>query len=335
MILLLSYHVYSFSAPNGPIKFYRIRFSLGLLLLISTNRKMYYQELKSHEKLNPIVNLTQNQFKYVTTVTDSIYKELQSETEQKSYLSISLTSFLNYIYQKQRTNTNKLPTEKTLKWKVLQYMNDHHSMPLGIDMVAKQFDLSSGEVQQILQELTGTTFKNNMNRIRLRNAVALMQFDELSIVEIRKICGFSSDGLFYDVFKKEYGVLPKEYRQSLEEYTDNTGRTDAWEIYIYLQKNYRMPLTLTDISNKLHINKKQIERLLRESFSLSFKEMLNGYRVVIGRNLLVSTDKNVQEVASTVGFSQSSSFIQAFQKVYQDTPKQYVEAFKRKKQSNK
>lgn len=90
-----------------------------------------------------------------------------------------------------------------------------------------------------------------------------------------------------------------------------------------------MPLTLTDVSNKLHINKKQIERLLRESFSLSFKEMLNGYRVVIGRNLLVSTDKNVQEVASTVGFSQSSSFIQAFQKVYQDTPKQYVEAFKR------
>lgn len=174
LILLLSYHVYSFSAPNGPIKFYRIHFSLGLLLLISTNRKMYYQELKSHEKLNPIVNLTQNQFKYVTTVTDSIYKELQSETEQKSYLSISLTSFLNYIYQKQRTNTNKLPTEKTLKWKVLQYMTDHHSMPLGIDMVAKQFDLSSGEVQQILQELTGTTFKNNMNRIRLRNAVALM-----------------------------------------------------------------------------------------------------------------------------------------------------------------
>ncbi|WP_446919660.1 helix-turn-helix transcriptional regulator, partial [Klebsiella pneumoniae] len=48
--------------------------------------------------------------------------------------------------------------------------------------------------------------------IKLEKARSLLVSTSLSINEISQMCGYPSLQYFYSVFKKEYDVTPKEYR---------------------------------------------------------------------------------------------------------------------------
>lgn len=50
-------------------------------------------------------------------------------------------------------------------------------------------------------------------KVRLACARRLLLSTELSLNEIRDVCGFLSASYFYSVFKKNEGLAPGEYRE--------------------------------------------------------------------------------------------------------------------------
>ena len=52
-------------------------------------------------------------------------------------------------------------------------------------------------------------------------------------------------------------------------------------------------------------------------------DILSSYRVMVGMELLRTTDLDITDIAFRVGFNDSSYFIQAFKKKNGMTPKQY------------
>ena len=61
--------------------------------------------------------------------------------------------------------------------------------------------------------ITGQTFKEHVNYIRLRQATQMLLMTDNSITKIAMLCGFGSSNYFKDLFRASTGRSPREYRK--------------------------------------------------------------------------------------------------------------------------
>lgn len=86
---------------------------------------------------------------------------------------------------------------------------------LSVNSIADRFSISSGYYSRIFNEITGDTFPDYINNLRLKKASELLLSDKsLSIREIALNVGYSSESYFSASFKKKYGISPSKYRHS-------------------------------------------------------------------------------------------------------------------------
>ena len=82
----------------------------------------------------------------------------------------------------------------------------------GVEQLAHDLCMERTGLYKKLTALTDTTPVAFIRSIRLRRAAALLQEGKLTVNEIAERTGFSSPSYFTKCFKKEFGVLPSEYR---------------------------------------------------------------------------------------------------------------------------
>ena len=82
----------------------------------------------------------------------------------------------------------------------------------GVEQLAQDLCMERTGLYKKLTALTDTTPVAFIRSIRLRRAAALLQEGKLTVNEIAERTGFSSPSYFTKCFKKEFGVLPSEYR---------------------------------------------------------------------------------------------------------------------------
>ena len=82
----------------------------------------------------------------------------------------------------------------------------------GVEQLAQDLCMERTGLYKKLTALTDTTPVAFIRSIRLHRAAALLQEGKLTVNEISERMGFSSPSYFTKCFKKEFGVLPSEYR---------------------------------------------------------------------------------------------------------------------------
>ena len=144
----------------------------------------------------PIAALNSRNEKHLAFFCEEVLYEKKQTTNSFESLHISLISFISYLFQitKSRPFTKEAPP---VGWRCLEYLQLHHQDALTLDLVAKELKLSKEEIQHSLKELTGFTFLQLLNQVRIRNATALLQFPELAVQQIASICGYQSNAKFY------------------------------------------------------------------------------------------------------------------------------------------
>ena len=91
----------------------------------------------------------------------------------------------------------------------------------------------------------------------------------------------------------------------------------------FIQKNYNKKITLIDIASSGNCCKSKCSAIFKELLKQSPNQYLIDYRLDRSRNLLLSTDKTILEIAIEVGFNSSSYYCEAFRKKYSTSPTQY------------
>ncbi len=90
----------------------------------------------------------------------------------------------------------------------------------------KRFVQLSGKSQEhltrALKKYYGITPSEYINRIRLYNAAQLLKSSKKSVLDIVFECGFNNTSYFYECFKKEFGMSPKQYRDLNQAVIDPT-----------------------------------------------------------------------------------------------------------------
>ncbi|WP_455615939.1 helix-turn-helix transcriptional regulator [Eisenbergiella sp.] len=82
-----------------------------------------------------------------------------------------------------------------------------------VEELAKRFDLSQSALKSCFKEVFGLPIHTYLQEYRIRRAAALLQTQRnLSVAQAAGQVGYDSPGKFAAVFKRIYGVSPREYR---------------------------------------------------------------------------------------------------------------------------
>ena len=68
-------------------------------------------------------------------------------------------------------------------------------------------------LSKLVKAETGSTFKELLQQKRLTRAAKLIRETSLPISDIITAVGYDNTSFFYRVFRSEYGLTPREYRE--------------------------------------------------------------------------------------------------------------------------
>ncbi|MBR4390026.1 MAG: helix-turn-helix domain-containing protein [Prevotella sp.] len=105
----------------------------------------------------------------------------------------------------------KSPDEKLLE-RVMNTINKHISdSDLNVEMIAEEVGISRVHLHRKMKELTGQTPHDFIRNIRLKRAANLLVNQGMNVTEVMYACGFSNTASFSTLFKKFYGLSPRDY----------------------------------------------------------------------------------------------------------------------------
>ena len=130
------------------------------------------------------------------TTLDSLCHKLQEIVETFS------ESMFNYIPSKNNDIIKK----------AMLYMSEKFNTPLSLEEVAAHVHLHPSYFSTMFKNVTGSSFKEYLNKIRIEESKLLLLNTDFSIIDIAIAVGFEDQSYFSKVFKKFTGTTPKQFR---------------------------------------------------------------------------------------------------------------------------
>lgn len=114
------------------------------------------------------------------------------------------------LIRRERTDSAKLITQQAIS-----YINQNYSnQELSVDTICSILNVSAAYFSTIFKKETGMGFVNFLTRVRMEQALRLLNTTNEKAYTIAGQVGYSEPNYFSYVFKKEYGISPSKYRAS-------------------------------------------------------------------------------------------------------------------------
>ena len=112
-----------------------------------------------------------------------------------------------------------VPTERNLTPTGLRIIDDClYAFAMGgdpIEEVCRRYDLSAEGLSAVFYALTGRTYAEVRDALRLRIADDLMRYTDLPLSDLARRAGFSTPQLYARVVRRMFGTSPLERRAAL------------------------------------------------------------------------------------------------------------------------
>ncbi len=95
---------------------------------------------------------------------------------------------------------------------VMQYIAEHLNQDIGLEELARQFQLHKTHLARVFKEEAGVGVNEYIRRQRIERAKELLLQSQYRVNEIVYEVGFKSPQNFYTLFMRYVGLTPKEYR---------------------------------------------------------------------------------------------------------------------------
>lgn len=151
----------------------------------------------------PVQNLVEN----------LIWSVITKENNTHSLRQITMgLLFLNLLSCTDRMNQNSPDLyHQNIAVAAMHYIESHYRTA-SLEEFAKSVNLPAYQVSRLLSRHTGHTFKDLLQKQRMNRTAYLLLHTSLSLETIMSSIGYNNSSYFYRLFKREYGMTPKEYR---------------------------------------------------------------------------------------------------------------------------
>ena len=95
----------------------------------------------------------------------------------------------------------------------MNYIQSHTNGSVSVEDVAAQIHRSSSYLMRRFKAETGMKVGDYITKCKMEEARDLLVYGERSLAEISAYLGYSSQSYFQNVFKKQYGITPMQYRK--------------------------------------------------------------------------------------------------------------------------
>jgi YesN/AraC family two-component response regulator len=95
----------------------------------------------------------------------------------------------------------------------------------------------------------------------------------------------------------------------------------------YVNENIKEKLSMREVADYVHLNSSYFSVLFKEQTNMTFSEYVTRRKLQNAKNLLISTNSPVADVAEEVGYQTSKYFIKIFKEYEGKTPSQYRKEF--------
>lgn len=113
----------------------------------------------------------------------------------------------------QRAGAAKLPKGVSAEInRCMNYIQSHTNEAIAVEDVAAQIHRSGSYLMHRFKAETGMSVGDYITKCKLEEACDLLVYGRRSLAEISAYLGYSSQSYFQNVFKKQFGVTPTQYR---------------------------------------------------------------------------------------------------------------------------
>ncbi len=248
-----------------------------------------------------------------------------------SLIKVSILGELSKIFidHSMRVFAKEEPSPKPLGWNAILYISEYFGKDLTAEKVAKLFDSNSTTLNRELRNISGYNFIQTLNRVRVNIAASALLYEDMSLSYIATHSGFSSEVVFYRIFKQYVGVTPVEYRKQIINHNEDKVyrgmimSTSLMQILNHAYDNFSSSVDLKDASKSLFLSESTIRNIIFDKFGTNYKYIIFFNRIRHSEALLLTTDLPILDIAINVGFNCSRSFSRAFNKFHNMTPSEY------------
>lgn len=157
------------------------------------------QELHSDEE-------PQNQARLATIIR----RAMQSDAILDIYECFieAFENLCSHAYQSKHSHND------TLCDRIMEYIRENFTSPdMGLDMVARAFDIAPGYLSRFFKEQSGSNFLDFINKLRIEHAAYLLRTTEMSHGDVAVACGLSGAQSLNRIFNRILSLSPSVYRQ--------------------------------------------------------------------------------------------------------------------------
>lgn len=98
---------------------------------------------------------------------------------------------------------------------VISYIDFHYAEDLGLAFFADMLNLTKNYLSSLFKKETGLTLTDYIHQVRVRQAITLINSTSLPISTIATACGYNDINYFIRIFKKIFGISPKQYQKTI------------------------------------------------------------------------------------------------------------------------
>ncbi len=157
-----------------------------------------------------IISLGEDAFAEAMKAINKIRREDAREPDNRIFLY--LAEILHILYENRFKSPIRINDNRNNITKIINYICNNYNKISSIDDIAEHFYLSKYHLCRTFKEKTGFTLVNYINSVRIQNACEKLLNSNAAVTEIAIECGFNSCAYFCQIFKKNTGYTPNDFR---------------------------------------------------------------------------------------------------------------------------
>lgn len=131
--------------------------------------------------------------------------------EAKVNEAVSLVVERFYKHSKNQSHISESDIEQIKN--VTSYIHDHAAYAITLEQLCKIACMGQTKLKKTFKQVNGCTITEYIQQTRIGQAELLLSKTEMSIAQIAKTVGYSNASRFAELFQRNVGILPGEYRK--------------------------------------------------------------------------------------------------------------------------
>lgn len=95
------------------------------------------------------------------------------------------------------------------------------------------------------------------------------------------------------------------------------------DVQLYIKNHIVNDLSLNRVAEMVSLNPSYLSKLFKDDTGINFVDYINTQRIDMAKEMILQTDKTIDEIARDVGFNSSTYFIKKFKEVNGVTPRNF------------